>query len=126
MRVLCFAKLMLLIYTACFAQNKATIWVGGFHGGIDFNESIAVAFFRPDDNSFWIWRTSSSICDSIGNLLFYTNGFRVFNRNFEIMQNGDSLDIGDYLLWGLDLSPTPDGAVIIPVPNNASFINLPP
>jgi hypothetical protein len=30
------------------------------------------------------------------------------------MQNGDSLNLGDYFKWGYDLLAIPDGAVIIP------------
>lgn len=34
------------------------------------------------------------------------------------MQNGDSLNIGDYLSYGYDALAVPDGAVIIPVPGD--------
>src|SRR6187200_578664 len=34
---------------------------------------------------------SSTICDSDGNLLFYTNGVTVYNRNHQIMFNGENL-----------------------------------
>ncbi|MBS1609919.1 MAG: gliding motility-associated C-terminal domain-containing protein [Bacteroidetes bacterium] len=33
----------------------------------------------------------SSISDTAGNLLFYTNGITVYNRNHKVMQNGDGL-----------------------------------
>lgn len=44
-----------------------------------------------------IFRTASaSICDSEGNLLFYTNGCKVANKNHEIMINGDSINYNNY------------------------------
>lgn len=33
----------------------------------------------------------ASICDSLGNLLFYTNGLFVWNREHSVMPNGDSI-----------------------------------
>lgn len=92
--------------------------MGGEHGLIDFNGDSAVSLNRPDNNL--ILRTTSTICDSNGSLLFYTNGFRVFNRNFEIMQNGDSLNIGEYITFGYDLLSIPDAALVIPFPENSS------
>ena len=92
--------------------------MGGEHGGIDFNGDSAVSLYRPDNSI--VWRTSASICDSGGNLLFYTNGFQVFNRNFELMENGDSLNIGDYITFGYDLLALPDAALIISFPENSN------
>ena len=67
-----------------------------------------------------IWRTNASMCDSNGKLLFYTNGFRVFNRNYKIMPNGDDLNIGDYIGFGYNELPIPNGAVIIPIPGSST------
>lgn len=36
----------------------------------------------------------ASISDSAGNLLFYTNGEKVWNKNHEVMPNGEGLEIG--------------------------------
>jgi PKD repeat protein len=38
--------------------------------------------------------SSLSASDREGNLVFFTDGFRVFNKNYEIMDNGDSLNFG--------------------------------
>ncbi|MEP7197719.1 MAG: PKD domain-containing protein [Saprospiraceae bacterium] len=63
--------------------------------------------------------TNASISDSLGNLLFYTNGLEVYNRLFKVMPNGDTLnpgfsadrnEDGGYTLVG--------GALILPWPDN--------
>jgi len=38
--------------------------------------------------------TVASLCDSLGNLLCYTNGIYIANTNDEIMENGDGLNPG--------------------------------
>ncbi len=37
------------------------------------------------------WSNNANISDEEGNLLFYTDGCRVINADFELMENGDSL-----------------------------------
>ncbi len=46
-------------------------------------------------------RNNVSICDKEGNLLFYSNGCAIANSEHEVMVNGDSLNIGDFLneIW---------------------------
>ncbi len=112
---------LLILYCYSFnaaAQKENNIWVGGDNVGIDFTSGSSMVFSRPDNNN--IWRTNASICDKNGNLLFYTNGYRVFNRNFQIMQNGNNLNIGDYESWGYNLLSVADGAAIIPVPGDSN------
>ncbi len=54
---------------------------------------------------------NASICDNSGNLLFYTNGSKVWNKNHQIMQNGNSIGGS-----GSSLQP----AVIVPFPGNSN------
>jgi len=96
------------------AQKENNVWVGGDYVGLDFNSGSPALLERPAGQN--IWRTNAAICDSDGHLLFYTNGYRVFNRNFQIMPNGDNLNIGDYVQWGYDELSVHDGAAIVPVP----------
>jgi hypothetical protein len=113
MKILCAFLLMMIFAGNVFGQKEGNIWLNGTDAGINFNSGIAVPFKA---NFLDIWRTDASICDSNGNLLFYTNGFRIFNKDYEIMQNGDSLNIGDYLSSGYNELPVPDGAIILPIP----------
>ena len=96
--------------------------MGGTLSGLDFNSGSAIPFLRNDSDNFW--RTNASICDKNGNLLFYSNGFRVFNRNYQIMQNGNNLNIGDYVSMGYNLLSVTDGAAIIPIPDDSNKFYL--
>src|SRR4051812_1547745 len=42
---------------------------------------------------------NASICDISGNLLFYTNGIRIYNKNSDVMLNGDYLNPTPYALY---------------------------
>ncbi len=63
------------------------------------------------------FEASSIICDNNGNLLFYTNGDTVWNRNHVMMVNGFDLAGGVH-------SSATQGAIIIPKPcsNNLYYI----
>ena len=70
------------------AQGEANIWYFGEKAGIDFNSREPISNIYSKLNA----RAGSSIIsDSDGNLLFYTNGKTVFNKNHKIMDNGTGL-----------------------------------
>jgi hypothetical protein len=65
---------------------------------------------------------NSTICDTAGNFLFGTNGFKVINRNGVVMPNGDSLGYGNYYqncqITGLRVIK---GVLILPLPGSDSL-----
>ena len=67
------------------------MWYFGDHAGIDFNSGAPVALTNGMINQF---EGSSTICDGNGNLLFYTDGIIVWDRNHNQMPNGYSLQGG--------------------------------
>ena len=71
-----------------FAQNEHNVWYFGYRAGLDFNSGSVVAL---NDGQLNTTEGCSSICDSMGNLLFYTNGVTVWNKNHQIMPNGTGL-----------------------------------
>ena len=82
---------LLLPISVLNAQKEANIWYFGDGGGIDFNDcSLDLAEPGNLPNSI----ASSSICDSLGNLLFYTDGDVIFDRNHDTMPNGYDLANG--------------------------------
>jgi len=71
-----------------FSQGEYNIWYFGFNAGIDFNGGAPVAL---TNGALSTSEGSSSISDAAGNLLFYTDGISVWNRNHSVMPNGTGL-----------------------------------
>ncbi|WP_162054401.1 gliding motility-associated C-terminal domain-containing protein [Pontibacter pamirensis] len=87
-----FFVLFLGIQHVCFAQSKkANVWAFGYNAGIDFNQTPPV----PIHTSAIQVNATATICDEEGNLLFYTDGRRVWTAQHEIMVNGTGLDAHD-------------------------------
>lgn len=84
------------------------IWYFGEGAGLDFRSGSPKAL---TDGQLVTWEGCGAICDSLGNLLFYTNGVTVWNRNHRQMPNGNGL-------YG-NMSST-QSAVIIPKPGDDS------
>ncbi len=104
----CLYKILFLIF-ACgnlSAQMQTAHWYFGNHAGVDFSSGIPVS-----DNNGQIHTTegSTSISDEYGNLLFYTDGETIYDRNHQIMENGNNLG-------GHRSSTT--SAIIIPKPED--------
>ena len=70
-------------------------------------------------------RTNASICDTSGNLLFYTNGLHIANMEFDTMLNGLGLNPGLYTEEVGYLGYTlPQGVLILPKPESSNLYYL--
>ncbi len=100
----------IILFIACFSiiysQNEGNNWYFGRNAGISFNSGSPVAI---TDGSMNQDEGCASISDAAGNLLFYTDGIRVWNKIHALMDNGGDL-LGNP-------SATQSG-VIIPFPRN--------
>jgi len=83
-----FYILILFLHLQTFAQKQSNIWYFGQNVGLDFSSGSPATIRNGETLNF---AGCASMCDRNGNLLFYTNGKVVYNRNHEIMQNGNSL-----------------------------------
>ena len=90
-----------LVLGSLFAQKHDHNWVTGFEFNasdpfgnmrIDFNYSPPKVVVENLKMNFQSCRGSFS--DSSGNLLFYTNGIRIYNKNRQLMDRGDSINPG--------------------------------
>ncbi|PKQ64318.1 hypothetical protein BZG02_05740 [Labilibaculum filiforme] len=72
-----------------FGQGQAGIWYFGENAGLDFNVDPAVAL---TDGSLSTEEGCSTVCTVQGDLLFYTDGVTVYNKNHAVMANGTGLD----------------------------------
>lgn len=105
MKKLFFFVSVLFISISLSAQQEASNWYFGDNAGIQFNANGTVTALNNGQLS--TDEGCSSISDGNGNLLFYTDGITVFDRNGTIMQNG-------FGLFG-DPSSTQSG-IIVPNP----------
>jgi gliding motility-associated-like protein len=80
---------LVLSHNIAFGQKQSYNWI--FESGIelDFNFSPPVVSILPHT---MYGEGSSSFSDGCGNLLFYTNGLTVWNKNHTIMDNGTGLN----------------------------------
>ncbi|TRZ42780.1 T9SS type B sorting domain-containing protein [Robertkochia solimangrovi] len=95
----------LLISLPLFSQGEANNWFFGENAGLHFNSDGSVTPLST--GKLQTLEGCSSISDSSGNLLFYTDGSTVYNRNHNVMLNGTNL-------YG-DVSST-QSAIIVPKP----------
>ncbi len=77
-----------IILSSINAQNEGNVWCFGRGVGIDFNSGVAVPFANTNMVSN---EGNATVCDVNGNLLFYTNGVEVWNKNNVVMPNGSGL-----------------------------------
>ncbi len=92
-------KLVLVLFFFLFlpwlshAQHKQpNIWYFGEFAGLDFNSGEP----RAIPGRTWTPMGTSIYSDSSGNLLFYSDGIDLFNKNHQVMVNGSDLAGGDY------------------------------
>ncbi len=94
----------LLFSFYCINAQRANTWYFGNNAGLNFNTTTPTALTNGltanADNT-------STISDLNGNLLFYTNGISVWNKNHLIMPNGGGL-VGSFTAGQC--------ALIVPVP----------
>jgi gliding motility-associated-like protein len=87
-----FILLFVLIVSLSATAQQNNIWYFGLKGGLDFNpvpgspSPVAIGNSAMNANE-----GCGSICDMNGQLLFYSNGITVYNRNHQVMPNGDNL-----------------------------------
>ena len=80
--------ILLFFFLKIFSQGEANIWYFGINAGIDFNSGSPVAL----TNSQMITDEGCAVLSNAsGQLLFYTDGSTVWNKNHQVMQNGSGL-----------------------------------
>lgn len=105
-RLLIAVLLSAIIPLPAAAQKEHNMWYFGDYAGIDFNTTPPSVL----TNSAMITPEGvASIADENGNLLFYTNGVTVYNKNHAIMFNGNGL---------AGHTASSQSACIVPLPDN--------
>ncbi|WP_207512865.1 gliding motility-associated C-terminal domain-containing protein [Longitalea luteola] len=101
--------LQLLICPELTAQKQGNIWYFGRNAGVSFNSGAPVALTDGVINQS---EGCASIADENGQLLFYTDGSQVWNRNHAVMPNGSGLR-------GQNISA--QSAIVVPMPQNKNL-----
>ncbi|HLG33322.1 MAG TPA: T9SS type A sorting domain-containing protein [Bacteroidia bacterium] len=99
---------LLFVHTLAWAQHRVDKWYFGVLAGLDFTGGSPVAISPSAINTN---EGCSSMSDSLGNLLFYSDGVTVWNRMHQVMPNGTGLTGG--------ISAT-QSALIVPLPGSST------
>jgi hypothetical protein len=90
---------------------------------LDFNEDPP--YIYREDRELNFYGTMASYCDSVGNLLFYTNGIQIMGKDHERIENGDSINTGYYAsLDYLSGYKVPESALFLQMPGHPDTILL--
>lgn len=129
--------LMLSLFSivTVFGQMKYDYhWFFGydFDGAIPGVEGVHLRFNESPLNitleeiPFWIYQSNATMSDENGELLFYTNGCSIANKNHEIMMNGDSLNPGFFHESQCDFgySGANQSCLVLPKPNSINQFYL--
>lgn len=103
---------LILIITDCLvAQHHSSLWFFGNNAGLDFTTNPPTPLTSP----LQTLEGTSSISDKDGNLLFYTNGATVWDRNHDVLMNGSGMTGG---------SSSTQAALIVPEPGSCGIYYL--
>jgi hypothetical protein len=123
--------IMLSIYSYS-QQGLSNHWLlgydsqaGGPPGGINHLNFISGSLVITYDSlGMEFNHTHANISDSLGNILFYTNGVYIANASNDTMQNGSGINPGAYSTYVPDGHLIPQSALIIkkPGPDNLYYM----
>jgi hypothetical protein len=110
-------KTLLLIFCLQFfqyaySQKQAWKWYFGSNAAMDFSSGVPEVLYN---SVMYQYEGSSSIADENGELLFYTDGLTVWNKEHEVMQNGSGL-LGD--------ASSTQSSLVVPKPYSDSIYYL--
>ncbi len=91
------------------AQGENNIWCFGAGAGIDFNGAVPVYF----DQNMYSREGCASVSDANGNLLFYTRGSKIWDRNGNVMPNGTGMFGNGPVQNGQPIGSSAGGAIAV-------------
>ncbi len=106
------------ISLSSIGQKQADIWHFGDGAGLSFSNGAPVSINGGETyltTNAPHSEAAATICDSNGNLLFYSNGEKVWNSMHNLMPNGDNL---------LGHVSSTQGALIVPLPGSSEVFYL--
>lgn len=108
-----YISIILVVSILCaFAQKEANNWYFGVNAGVTFNSGSPVAL---TNGALVTSEGSATLSDKNGNLLFYTDGISVWNKNHVLMPGGTGL-LGD--------PSSAQSAIIVPKPGSKTLFYI--
>lgn len=95
-----------------YAQGESNIWYFGQNAGLDFSSGSPIALSKGMLNTT---EGVASMCNVNGELLFYTDGITVWNKQHAIMKNGENL---------MGNPSSTQSAVAVPLPGSTTLYYL--
>ncbi len=124
MKVVFLCLILVLSEVFCFAQGIDNLWMMGYNnagGGFSFDFSSGVRNIYASPRQMNFTMTSLTYCDTLGEVLFYTNGVYVANSQGDTMINGSGLSPSYYTdVVGWNGLFIPQAALAIPWPGSPS------
>lgn len=87
-RIYFFFAFLLTNASSALSQKEASVWYFGHNSGLSFVTGNPVVL---SNGKIYTDEGVAAICDAGGNLLFYTEGEKVWNANHTVMPNGQGL-----------------------------------
>ena len=125
-------SLFILIPWVSFSQGINNIWLSGYDCGnrsdcgvstIDFSTGFPDTLHTSSPMNFF--DCNANISDSLGNLLFYTNGIYIANANHDTMLNGSGLNPSSYTSQHINEGlRVKQGNLILPMPGTQNIYYL--
>lgn len=102
------------------------VWISGYeyntlgsinHVIFDFRHDSLELSYRLVPNSLYMYYTNASICDTAGNLLFFSNGCGVMDTSFQYVPGVEHMNVGplqDYACEQLGGGPYTNTVMVLP------------
>tara|TARA_R110002049_G_scaffold307668_2_gene508839 strand:- start:4425 stop:5441 length:1017 start_codon:yes stop_codon:yes gene_type:complete len=103
-----FCCFLFFITSFCYGQKEAAFWYFGNNVGLDFNSCAPKPVLNGQLKTN---EGCATISNNQGKLLFYTDGITVWDKNHDVMPNGQGL---------LGHMSSTQSAIIIPKPNSTT------
>ena len=114
-----------------FSQGISNLWLSGYSSGFTTFGGSNINFINGFADTSYVNREmnfldcNANISDSLGNLLFYTNGIYIANANNDTMINGSGLSPSVYTTQNLNVGlRVKQGNLILPMPGSSNMYYL--
>ncbi|MEP7169136.1 MAG: hypothetical protein ABI855_07160, partial [Bacteroidota bacterium] len=134
MKKIFFSLIVLFLFnsiTLVKSQGINNNWLIGYSswGGLPFGQTrinfiSGLPVISYDSLEMDFNHTHANISDTLGNMLFYTNGYYIADASNDTMQNGSGINPGAYANMFLDGFMIPQAALIIQKPGSNNIYYL--